>query len=123
MEDQDQWWHGGITRSVYLYATEAVHIADLKADAGLADDLRTGTLDLTVTVDVGRLPLPGWTVDARLSGHGLDTQATCRSTRAPVDNAFVEWTRLDRDLLWRVGAGEPLDASETAGLGRSCTPG
>ena len=21
VEDQDQWWHGGITRSVYLYAT------------------------------------------------------------------------------------------------------
>ena len=112
VEDQDQWWHGGITRSVYLYATEAVHIADLRADAGLADDLKTGTLDLKVTVDVGSLPLPGWTIDARLTGHDLDTQATLPVHAAPVDNAFVEWTRFDRDLLWRVGAGEPLSRHE-----------
>ena len=112
VEDQDQWWHGGITRSVYLYATDAVHIADLRADAGLADDLTTGTLDLKVTVDVGRLPLPGWTVDARLTGHGVDSQATLPVHAEPVDNAFVEWTRLDRDLLWRVGAGEPLSDHE-----------
>ena len=23
IEDQDQWWHGGLTRSVFLYATAA----------------------------------------------------------------------------------------------------
>ena len=27
IEDQDQWWHGGITRSVFLYATGRVHLA------------------------------------------------------------------------------------------------
>ena len=42
IEDQDQWWHGGITRSVYLYVTDPVHIADIVAIAGLADDLTTG---------------------------------------------------------------------------------
>jgi len=26
IEDQDQWWHGGITRSVCLYATPRVHL-------------------------------------------------------------------------------------------------
>ena len=26
IEDQDQWWHGGITRSVKLYATENVYL-------------------------------------------------------------------------------------------------
>ena len=31
MEDQDQWWFGGIHRSVYLYSTEKVFIADAKA--------------------------------------------------------------------------------------------
>ncbi len=112
VEDQDQWWHGGITRSVYLYATGHVHLADLRADAGLADDLTTGALGLTVTVDVGPLPLPGWTIDARLTGHGHDARATLPVHAAPVDNAFVEWTRSDRDLLWRVGAGEPLKVDE-----------
>ena len=31
IEDQDQWWFGGIHRSVYLYSTEKVFIADAKA--------------------------------------------------------------------------------------------
>ena len=31
VEDQDQWWHGGITRSVFLYATGPVHLADIGA--------------------------------------------------------------------------------------------
>ena len=31
VEDQDQWWFGGIHRSVYLYSTENVFIADIKA--------------------------------------------------------------------------------------------
>jgi len=30
IEDQDEWWHGGITRSVFLYATPRVHLADLR---------------------------------------------------------------------------------------------
>jgi len=34
VEDQDEWWHGGITRSVFLYATEAVHLADIRVTAG-----------------------------------------------------------------------------------------
>ena len=32
VEDQDQWWHGGITRSVFLYATGRPYLADIKAD-------------------------------------------------------------------------------------------
>jgi beta-galactosidase len=72
IEDQDQWWHGGITRSVFLYATEPVHLADIRADAGLADDLDTGTLELTVDVSFGGLaPEPGWTVEARVEGLSL----------------------------------------------------
>ena len=31
VEDQDQWWFGGIQRSVYLYSTEKVFIQDAKA--------------------------------------------------------------------------------------------
>ena len=62
VEDQDQWWHGGITRSVFLYATRDVYLADVRVDAGLADDLTTGTLDLAVTLGFpGRELPPGWT--------------------------------------------------------------
>src|SRR5439155_6741585 len=44
VEDQDQWWHGGISRSVFLYATGPVYLADVRATAGIAADLSTGTL-------------------------------------------------------------------------------
>ncbi len=67
IEDQDQWWHGGITRSVFLYATPRVHFADVRVNAGLADDLRTGTFELLADVDFGGAePETGWSVEARL---------------------------------------------------------
>lgn len=31
LEDQDQWWFGGIHRDVYLYSTEQTYIADVEA--------------------------------------------------------------------------------------------
>jgi beta-galactosidase len=31
IEDQDQWWYGGIYRSVYLYSTDFAYIADIDA--------------------------------------------------------------------------------------------
>ena len=67
IEDQDQWWHGGLTRSVFLYATPPVYLGDVAVTAGLAEDGLTGSLD--VEVQVGGLradPEPGWRVEARL---------------------------------------------------------
>ena len=46
IEDQDQWWHGGITRSVKIFATNKVFIERLYTTAGLAKDGTTGTLDI-----------------------------------------------------------------------------
>src|SRR5829696_4605038 len=81
VEDQDQWWHGGISRPVYLYATSDVHLADVRIDAGLADDLTTGTLDMTVTLGFpGRELPPGWTVEARLD----DVNETLTAEAVPV---------------------------------------
>jgi beta-galactosidase len=67
VEDQDEWWHGGITRSVYLYATPCVHLAEVRVNAGLTDDLRTGTFELLADVDFGGVEVAaGWTVEAQL---------------------------------------------------------
>ena len=97
VEDQDQWWHGGITRSVFLYATGPVYLADVRADAGLADDLTTGTLDLRVVVGFPGARLePGWTVEARLDGVAETAPrrgAEHRSAR------HAGWTRDDQRLL------------------------
>ena len=70
IEDQDQWWHGGISRSVYLYTTGPVSVADLVARAGLADDLTTGTLDLDVDLGfaAGVEPIAGFVVEASIAG-------------------------------------------------------
>jgi beta-galactosidase len=80
IEDQDQWWHGGITRSVYLYSTAALHLADIHVEAGLArlpggphylheDGTATGRLRVDVQVSSAHGVLPtGWRVSAGLDG-------------------------------------------------------
>jgi beta-galactosidase len=55
VEDQDQWWYGGLHRSVYLYSTEAVFIKDLEALPGGIDEKGAGSLSLSVTLG-GALP-------------------------------------------------------------------
>jgi beta-galactosidase len=55
VEDQDQWWYGGLHRSIYLYRTEAVFIKDLEALPGGIDGEGTGRLGLSVTLG-GALP-------------------------------------------------------------------
>jgi beta-galactosidase len=58
VEDQDEWWFGGIHRSVFLYATEDQYIADVRALPGKAietPDGRRGALSLSVTLG-GNLP-------------------------------------------------------------------
>ncbi|MFI6080194.1 glycoside hydrolase family 2 TIM barrel-domain containing protein [Streptomyces sp. NPDC051217] len=64
IEDQDQWWHGGITRSVLLYATDPLHLADVQITADHAGSLR---VDCQV-----RGPLPrGWYITGDLDGTAL----------------------------------------------------
>ena len=115
VEDQDQWWHGGITRSVFLYATHDVYLADVRVDAGLADDLTTGTLDLAVTLGFpGRELPPGWSIEARLDGieDALSTEARAdRSADTP---------RLDprRPAAHVPGGRGPPPRRGRAGLGR-----
>ena len=58
VEDQDQWWFGGIHRSVYLYSTEECYISDIKAVPGsvyFGTELPLGKIELEVTVG-GKVP-------------------------------------------------------------------
>jgi beta-galactosidase len=59
VEDQDQWWFGGIHRSVFLYATENRYIKDIKALPGTVEQKPDGGIRgivrLTVTLG-GDLP-------------------------------------------------------------------
>jgi beta-galactosidase len=55
VEDQDQWWYGGLHRSIFLYSTEAVFIKDAEARPGSIDGEGSGRLNLSVTLG-GDLP-------------------------------------------------------------------
>ncbi|MBG0851072.1 DUF4981 domain-containing protein [Streptomyces spinoverrucosus] len=80
IEDQDQWWHGGITRSVLLYATDPLRLADVTVRARRGGELR---VDCAV-----RGPLPqGWYVSGDLDGQLL-TQDT-EFDRANADDERV----------------------------------
>jgi beta-galactosidase len=92
VEDQDQWWHGGITRSVYLYATGPTYLADVQIDAGLAADNSTGTLEIEVQVSWRPDERhTGWRVEAQLDGLDemlrADVPAAPPPTEGPGDFA------------------------------------
>lgn len=50
LECQDFWRISGIKRDVYLYSTPMTRIRDYKAEAGLENDYRDGTLELATEV-------------------------------------------------------------------------
>lgn len=54
IEDQDQWWHGGITRSVYVYATDPLYLADVKITAPVDGGLLA---EVQVRSAAGALPM------------------------------------------------------------------
>ncbi|WP_181805488.1 glycoside hydrolase family 2 TIM barrel-domain containing protein [Streptomyces shenzhenensis] len=73
IEDQDHWWHGGITRSVLLYATDPFHLADVTVRARRDGELR---VDCQVRNAAGDRALPGgWYVTGELDGEPLAQDA------------------------------------------------
>ena len=66
VEDQDQWWMGGLHREVCLYSTAPTHIADVFALASLKDDFATGTLKTTVSLGFPGEPQNGWEAEVQL---------------------------------------------------------
>jgi len=114
IEDQDQWWHGGLPRSVLLRSVPPVHVADVKAIAGLADDLRTGTLDLRVEVAAGagdEVVPGGWTVRGYLESLEGAAATTTPSLEGPVaTNAPFGFTGHVMRARTEVPAIEPWSA-------------
>lgn len=59
IEDQDQWWMGGLHREVFLYATEKTWIADVFALTDFDPEQGAGRLRLTVKAGFSGQPLAG----------------------------------------------------------------
>lgn len=128
IEDQDQWWHGGITRPVFLYATGRTHLSDLRIDTGLEADGSTGTLALEVGLGwpAGAALEPGWRVEASLEGLAEPLGATVPDTlvtdRGP--GAFVVPGPPRRGVLDLVSlsAAGALDDADDAARWREAEP-
>ncbi|MEU5123365.1 glycoside hydrolase family 2 TIM barrel-domain containing protein [Streptomyces asoensis] len=92
IEDQDQWWHGGITRSVLLYATDPLRLADVTVRASRDGELR---VDCLVRDSGGALP-EGWYVAADLDGLELtrDTEFDRANAEEERVSAFLGEARL-----------------------------
>ena len=78
LEDQDHWWHAGITRPVFLYATDPLHLADVRVHADPTGEL---AVHAHVAHAGGVLP-PGWTVTARVGDLPLAVDEAWRADRA-----------------------------------------
>ena len=66
LEDQDQWWMGGIHRDVYLYSTNQTYIADVFCTANLDDEYLNGQLKVVAKVGFSGEPHEGWQLRAQL---------------------------------------------------------
>jgi beta-galactosidase len=100
IEDQDQWWHGGITRSIKLFATNKVFIERFKTVAGLEKDGTTGTL--TIEADLGsldNLSTDGYTLRASITElpkvKAANLSKTIKNFTSP------KWTERDANLKKR----------------------
>ena len=67
IEDQDQWWHGGITRPVFLYATETTYLGDVRVHAAASGEL---SVEVDVTTTTGDWAW-GWSATARIDELGV----------------------------------------------------
>ena len=100
IEDQDQWWHGGITRSIKLYATNKVFIECFKTVTGLEKNGTTGILSIEADLNsLDDLPTDGYTLRASITElpkvKSANLSKTVRNFSSP------KWTERDADLKKR----------------------
>ncbi|MBP6506854.1 MAG: DUF4981 domain-containing protein [Opitutaceae bacterium] len=76
VEDQDQWWMGGIHREVYLYSQAEHYLEDVFVRGDVDADLRSGQLRVDVKVGAPDLEAIGWKVRVQL--HDAQGRAVWR---------------------------------------------
>ena len=93
IEDQDHWWHGGISRSVKLYATNTVFIDRLYTTAGLEADNSTGTLKIEAHISSNEInDLHGYSL--RASIEELPKVSAANLEKTLVTKVAPNWTEL-----------------------------
>ena len=66
IEDQDQWWMGGLHREVYAYSTAPVYLADIFAKGSLENGYRDGRFQLSARIGFPAQPETDWQIEAQL---------------------------------------------------------
>ena len=105
IEDQDMWWHAGLQREVYLYATGMPHLQDIFAVGDLEENLADGILRITATVGFLGGHCTGCTVEAQLFDHLGKTvlreplHAACGDPHLPQGQVHFEQT-IEKPRLW-----------------------
>lgn len=80
IEDQDQWWLGGIHREVFLYTTEKTYLEDIFARTDYDPSSATGSLDLTIRVAMAGETMEGLQVQWQLfddEGRPVSDEPAC----------------------------------------------
>jgi beta-galactosidase len=97
IEDQDQWWHGGITRSVKLYATDLVYIEKFATTAGLKPDGTTGTLKIDAVIgSIKGKSVDGYTL--RTSIEELPKVKSAQLSATYKHHVTPVWTEMSAEL-------------------------
>ena len=104
IEDQDQWWYGGLHRSVCLYSTAPVYIADADIRPTLADGFHSGSVVTSVTVGYGSRASGDETATVRLSLRAPDGRVVS-SLDLAVDPLYQ---RSRREVLFSMPVDQPL---------------
>lgn len=93
VEDQDQWWFGGLHRSIRLIARDPSTMEAIKATALLSADFESGTVDVSVST-VGS----GSTVEAWL--YDPDGSEVCHVTQAVLPGSSAISLSAEQPRLW-----------------------
>lgn len=87
LEDQDHWHHAGLHRSVFVYATPPVHVADVHATADRDPATGHGHLRAVVHVGADGAGPVGWSVRVALG----DREATAAVRFEHPTDPFPNW--------------------------------
>ncbi|MEI6867235.1 MAG: glycoside hydrolase family 2 TIM barrel-domain containing protein [Actinomycetes bacterium] len=102
IEDQDQWWHGGITRSVKLFTTPDVFLSRFYATPGLEKDGTTGTLNIRAFLgSIKDQELIGWKFTASLAG--VPKKSANKASKVLTSHFRPNWTEISEEHR-RVGS-------------------
>ena len=98
IEDQDQWWHGGISRSIKLYFTDKVFIERLYATPTLLSDNKTGHLRVRANINsIDNLSFVNYKLQVKISpmrltaGKGISRKTVTKEAKV-IQKSAPNWT-------------------------------